>query len=137
MHYSKMASWPISRADGPIGSGCFRFCTIRKSKIIFVVISRYQVVITSRSYGIGITIYFSDTEKAQSWKWQEKFQKRQVRVQIQPDQNMMIPELSGIHMNSSFEVSSYSGHTVFFDIQRKIQIPKKREIIIKWLELYT
>ena len=31
---------------------------------------------------------------------------------LQPDQNMMIPELSGIHMNSSFEVSSYSGQMV-------------------------
>ena len=31
---------------------------------------------------------------------------------IQPDQNMTIPELSGIHVNFSFEVSSYSSHTV-------------------------
>ena len=27
---------------------------------------------------------------------------------IQPDQNMMAPELSGIRMNSSFEVPSYN-----------------------------
>ena len=33
-------------------------------------------------------------------------------VNIQSDQNMMIPKLSGIHMNFSFEVSSYSGQTV-------------------------
>ena len=36
---------------------------------------------------------------------------------IQPDQNMMAPELSGIHMNSSFEVAidgmpSYFGRAV-------------------------
>ena len=31
---------------------------------------------------------------------------------VQPDQNMMIPELSGIHVNSSFEVSSYFGQAV-------------------------
>ena len=28
------------------------------------------------------------------------------------DQNMMIPELSGIHVNSSFDVSSYFGQSV-------------------------
>ena len=33
-------------------------------------------------------------------------------VNIQSDQNMMIPKLSGIHMNFSFEVSSYSDQTV-------------------------
>ena len=31
---------------------------------------------------------------------------------LQSDQNMMIPELSGIHVNSSFEVSSYFGQAV-------------------------
>ena len=31
---------------------------------------------------------------------------------IQHDQNMMIPELSGIHVHFSFEVSSYSGQAV-------------------------
>ena len=31
---------------------------------------------------------------------------------IQSDQNMMIPELSGIHMNFPFEVSLYSGQSV-------------------------
>ena len=33
-------------------------------------------------------------------------------AKIQPEQNMMKPELSGIHVNFSFEVSSDSGHTV-------------------------
>ena len=36
----------------------------------------------------------------------------QMRSMVQPDQNMMIPELSGIHVHFSFEVSSYSGQTV-------------------------
>ena len=35
-----------------------------------------------------------------------------MRSMVQPDQNMMIPELSGIHVHFSFEVSSYSGQAV-------------------------
>ena len=31
---------------------------------------------------------------------------------VQSDQNMMIPALSGIHMNFQFEVSSYSAQNV-------------------------
>ena len=80
VHYSKMASWPISRTDGPIGNGCFRFWTVQKSKSTFIVISRYQVVITSRSHGIGLTNCTFATQKDENQKWQEKFQKRQVRV---------------------------------------------------------
>ena len=38
--------------------------------------------------------------------------KNSFKVILQSDQNMMKPELSGIHMNSSFAVSSYSGQMV-------------------------
>ena len=62
-------------------NGRFRFCTVRKSKSTFIVISRYQVVITSRSHGIGITNCTFATQKDEDQKWQEKLiQKRQVRV---------------------------------------------------------
>ena len=37
---------------------------------------------------------------------------KQTMNSIQPDQNIMIPELSGIHVISSFEVSSYFGQAV-------------------------
>ena len=45
---------------------------------------------------------------------QVSFSTNKVFQQLQPDQNMMAPELSGIHMNSSFEVPSYFGRAVLF-----------------------
>ena len=49
----------------------------------------------------------------QSLIWFSTSQKVALKPSIQPDQNMVIPERqSGIHMNSSFEVSSYFGQAV-------------------------
>ena len=58
----------------------FNFALSGSLKSFFVVISRYQVVITSRSHGIGLTNCTFATQKDENQKWQEKFQKRQVRV---------------------------------------------------------
>ena len=45
-------------------------------------------------------------------------------INLQPDQNMMKPELSGIHRNSSFEVSSYFGQSVVLRIKKSKDIKK-------------
>ena len=55
------------------------------------------------SEGSNVIILFFHQFNSHVSKWNKS---------VQPDQNMMIPELSGIHMNSSFEVSSYFGQTV-------------------------
>ena len=51
--------------------------------------------------------------RRQTFIFDHKFQINVKFHDVQPDQNMMKPELSGIHMNFSFEVSSYSGQTVY------------------------
>ena len=56
---------------------------------------------------------------------QVSFSTNKVFQQLQPDQNMMAPELSGIHMNSSFEVPSYFGRAVIDEFSRKIKILEK------------
>ena len=42
----------------------------------------------------------------------DRIRMKQHDFELQSDQNMMKPELSGINMNSSFEVSSYFGQSV-------------------------
>ena len=57
--------------------------------------------------------FFADTIRFVSF-WSDR---PVIHSKVQPDQNMMKPELSRIHLNSSFEVSSYSGQMVIYEFQ--------------------